>query len=307
MLTVTLRHRNGMPLRDLHGALMRAWRRCRQGGALYWKARKVGRARGRGRCDPQSPPSGLANRTPGHRAGPGVRVFRNPRRGVQSIWSEHVTASVRAVEMPHGVNGWHPHLHVLLRTELWDAEDRAILLTRWKDAIRRELGDQCTPNDEHALVWSDPIDASDARGRERYLTKLGLEVAGPGKKGKKGATHWELAVKATEGNQRALRLWEEFYRGTKGRRMLELDERAAEAGRAQLSAELPERDEPPDHTKQVSIEVKRDAVRALRRLERGHPSMFAMLLKLAETEGRGAVEEWVHYAETRLRAEESHQ
>jgi hypothetical protein len=210
-----------------------------------------------------------------------------------------VTASVRAVEMPHGRNGWHPHLHVLLRTECWDDEDRAILLTRWKAAIRRELGDKCLPSDEHAIVWSDAIDASDARGREKYLTKLGLEVAGPGKKGKKGSTHWELALRAAKGDQRALRLWQEFYLGTKGRRMLELDERASAAGKAQLLAELPDVPDDLAGGAPVSIEVHRDSLRSLRRLERGIPTLFAMLLQLAETEGRAAVEEWLRYADRR--------
>lgn len=222
---------------------------------------------------------------------------RNPRRGVQSIWSELVTASVRAVEMPHGVNGWHPHLHVLLRTSCWDAEDRAILLTRWKEAIRRELGDACTPNDEHAIMWSDPIDAADARGREKYLTKLGLEVAAPGKRGKKGATHWELAADAAEGDQKALRLWHEFFAGTKGRRMLELDDRASTAAKAQLLAEAPEPRDFDVMPKTIEIQVKRDSVRALRALERRIPQTFAMLLTLAEQEGRRAVEEWVQYAD----------
>ena len=292
MVTVTLRHRDGMPLKDLHGALMRAWRRCHQGGAAYWlsarKIRKLQRTRW-----------GLRKlRRCLHRG-----QYRNPARGLQSIWAVYITASVRAVEMPHGENGWHPHLHVLLRTEEWDEEDRAILLVRWKEAIRRELGDKCTPNDEHALVWSDPIDASDPRGREKYLTKLGLEVAGPGKTGKKGSDRFELARRAYRGDQRALRLWEEFYRGTRGRRMLELDERAAAAGRARLLADADEKvrseesDVPPNR---VSIEVTRDTVRSLRRLESGIPTAFAMLLALGEEEGRGSVETWLAYARERF-------
>jgi len=281
MLTVTLRHRAGMPLKDLHRALMRAWRRCRQGGAKYSRRVTV--------------------KTNGGRQ---TVIVRNPRRGVQSIWNELVTASARATEIPHGNNGWHPHLHVLLRTSSWDEEDRAVLLTRWKEAIRAELGEACTPNDEHALRWSDPIDAADPKGRERYLTKLGLEVAGPATKDVKGQNHWQLAERAAEGEQRALRLWEEYCRATKGRRMIELDDRAADAARRQIEAEreLPRNDPAtgdyvmPD-VRPVEIEVSRDAIRALRQLEsRSMPDLFAMLLTLAETEGREAVQRWIDYA-----------
>jgi hypothetical protein len=287
MLTVTLRHREGMPLKDLQRALMKAWRRCRQGGAKYSKR--------------------VTLKTNGGRQ---TVTVRNPRRGVQSIWNELVTASARAAEIPHGKNGWHPHLHVLLRTSSWDEEDRAILLTRWKEAIRRELGDACTPNDEHALHWSDPIDAADPKGRERYLTKLGLEVAGPATKDVKGQNHWQLAERAHDGDQRALRLWEEYCRATKGRRMIELDDRAADAARRQIEAEriLPaaqegpwagaiEREQADKPREPIEIQVHRDAIRALRHLEsRSMPGIFATLLTLAETEGRAAVEQWIAYA-----------
>lgn len=293
MLTITLRHRRGMQLgpanRDRHpkgawgwcrktdpakpvlyDAMMRAWRRARQGGAKYLRSGKV-----------------------------------NPRRGVQALWERYVSGSVRAVEIPYGENGWHPHLHVLIRTETWSRADKFILLNRWKRAIRAELGPACTPSDERAIVWSRPIDAAHPRGRAEYLAKLGLELASPSHKRTRGASHWALAERGAAGDPQAVRLWEEFYRGTRGHRMIELDDRAAAAARRQLdedrmtleaSAIARESDALPPPTPPQSIEVKRDDVRALRALERRIPNIFSLLLTVAENDGVSGVAHWIAYA-----------
>jgi hypothetical protein len=291
MLTITLRHRQGMPLGPLMRALASAWRRCRQGGRI------------------------------------------------QRVWTERVTASVRGTEVTEGQNGWHPHLHVLLRTSEWDDDERDALLVRWKAAIRRELGELCVPSDERALWWSDPLDASDPTARALYLAKLGLEVAGI-RKNARTRTPWDIARDAVSGDSRALMLWHEYHAATKGRRMLELDDRASDAARATIEAErIVEREtgalgvkcpkchaEPGWHctepggdavagepvmcsthaeregerTKTIVIEVKRDDVRALRRLEhRGWPGIFAAVLERAENEGADAARALVAYARER--------
>lgn len=257
MVTVTLRHRNGMSLRALHGGLMKAWRRARQGGR------------------------------------------------VQRIWSDLVTASARAVEMPHGENGWHVHLHVVLRTQEWSDDDREALLSAYRAAIRRELGVACIPDDEHALFWSDPFDGSDEHERGSYLSKLSLEVSGFAKVGKRGSvTHWEIARRAGEGDQAALRLWHEYYEATKGRRCFELDERAATAGREQLLddafKEAENADDAQPDGEPLRIRVKSRDLMLLRRLEReGSPGIMAQVLRSAETDGIDAVARWVAYAHAR--------
>jgi hypothetical protein len=300
-LTVTLRHRLGMTLGPankprhprgawrwcqisdppkpvLYDAMMRAWRRCRQGGGKYYLA------------------DGSVN----------------PNRGGQAIWGHYVTGSVRASEVPFGVNGWHPHLHVLIFTEAWTRADKFIFVRLWRRAVRAELGPACTPNDEHAIRWSRPIDASNSRGREQYLTKLGLEVASPSRKRTLGVSHWELAERGADGDARAVALWQEFCRGTRGRRMIELDDRAAAAARRQLEEdrmvlEAPaiarETDEPaPAPTAPTTIEVKRDDIRSLRQLETRIPNLFSMLLTVAENDGATGVEQWIAYARERFPA-----
>ena len=175
MLTVTLRHRAGMPLSKLLAGLILAWRKTRQGGLI------------------------------------------------QRLWSERVSASARAVEITYGDNGWHPHLHVLLRVDReWSAVEKEALLERWQDKVAAVLGSECAPSDRRALVWSAPFDASDAQSRASYLAKLGLEVAGLGK----DSSVWSIARRAAAGCKASLYRWQEFYDATRGRRMLELDDRA---------------------------------------------------------------------------------
>ncbi len=250
LLTLTVRHREGMLLAPLLRGLATAWRKTRQGGAM------------------------------------------------QRLWSEHVTMSVRATEVTHGENGWHPHLHVLIRTSEWSDEDRATLLRRFQEEVREALGQECNPSDARAVLWSAPFDVSDESKREMYIFKLGGEVAGAGKHAGHGqVTHWQLAERAADGDQRAYRLWEEFVTATKGRRMLELDDRAKHAAERQLEKEgslLPEPDEVNPTT--VRIELQRDDIRALRRLEWRHRGIFGWLLQAAEREGAAGVREWVDYA-----------
>lgn len=219
MVTLTLRHFDGMPLKSLLRGLMRAWRRVKQGGA------------------------------------------------VQRIWQTNVKASVRAVEVTRSSNGWHPHLHVLLHTDGFSAEDKAILLARWLVCIERELGPSCVPNGEHAIRWSTPIDMCRASNDARiaYPLKLGLEIAGP-KQGRKGSlTPWQLAEMAADGDAQARAWWLEYCRATKGRRMIELDDRAQRLAKTPRVLE----DEPGFETAKERVVIPIDTLelRALREYE----------------------------------------
>lgn len=254
MLTVTLRHRDGMALRELVRGLMAAWRRTRQGGCI------------------------------------------------QRVWTARVSASVRALEVTHGPNGWHPHVHVLLRTSGWSDVEREALQARWELAIVRELGEHVRPDDLHGLAWSTPIDASraDERARGRYLAKAGLEVAGVAKQSKHSST-WDIARRATAGESKAFWLWREFYEATKGRRAIELDDRAAAAAKAHEAAENAHVEEGEGGALPTYIEVKRDDVRALRAWERTFPAIMAVVLKAAEGDlGEREVREWIAVARARM-------
>jgi len=252
MVTITLRHREGMALKELLRGMMKAWRRARQGGRI------------------------------------------------QRVWTERVTASARATEITYGENGWHPHLHVVLRTTQWTRDERDALLDRWRSAIVGELGPHVTPDDQWAIHWSSDWDASAAERREHYLTKMGLELTGLGKKSRGGHyTHWEVARQAGAGDQKAIRLWLEFCAATKGRRMVELDDRLSDAGKAQLEREASQDVVSDEGGEPQTVAVTRDDVRALRRLERRIPTIFCDVLQLAEGRDVKAIRQWIAYARER--------
>jgi len=234
-----------------------------------------------------------------------LRAWRRTRQGgrIQRVWSDRVTASARGTECTFGGNGWHPHLHVLLRTQEWDDDERDALLVRWRREVQRVLGKDCRPDDLHGLHWSEPFDAAEAGDRAKYIgklgLKLGLEVAGHGKT----EGYWTIAERAAAGDETAIRLWHEFQRATKGRRMLELDDRASDAADKTLEDEAADkaRDDDESSAERTSITVKRDDLRALRWLERSFPVLMALVLQAAEQEGRPGVEAWIAYAWSRWR------
>jgi replication protein len=233
MVTLTLRHFDGMPLKTLLRALMSAWRRVKQGGS------------------------------------------------VQRIWKKNVKASIRAVEVTYGENGWHPHLHVLLHTDGFSEDERKTLLERWKLTIERTLGKAFVPDDEHAIDWSTPIDMCRASSEARmaYPLKLGLEVAGP-KQAKKGSlTPWALAEAAAKGDPRARALWLEFCRATKGRRMIELDDRAQRL--AKTPRDLADEDGLREvEQERVTVHVDTIELRAIREYEqRFDPGILGVMIQ----------------------------
>jgi len=127
---------------------------------------------------------------------------------------------VRALEVTHGLHGWHPHLHALLFLEipLSPAElDAATtwLHERWRNCVRRALGSEFVPN-EHGV---------DLRASKRadYLAKFSLELVDPGtKRGRAGnRTPIQIAVSAATGkcpDDEAL--WVAYCAGMRGAKML---------------------------------------------------------------------------------------
>lgn len=155
-----------------------------------------------------------------------VRAWRAVRahRTVRTIMKQRVSASCRALEVTFGSNGWHPHIHILWRTSEWTATERAELEALWCSAAGAELG--------VGVRWSTPIYSWQPE-RARYLARLGCEVSGVGKAARAGhLTPWQVANYAAEAKRAAvcdarwLFRWREFQESMKGRRVLELDERA---------------------------------------------------------------------------------
>jgi hypothetical protein len=128
----------------------------------------------------------------------------------------HVKHHVRSLEVTHGENGWHPHLHVLLWTT-GPAEPGALEYLRelWIAAVEKELGREHAPDWTHGVVLSDAPAGT-------YLQKMGLEVAHHHTKSarRSSRTPWEIALDAIDGDEQSAALWRSYCRAMKGARQL---------------------------------------------------------------------------------------
>ena len=128
--------------------------------------------------------------------------------------------TIRSLEITHGSNGFHPHLHIVLLAGKMDEATleaiRVAISTRWQAAVERTLGVAHVPNDR---VGCDLRRCSTSE----YITKLGLELSsGFTKLGHEGqrtplqvAADWVRERRAAD-----LAVWLAFCRGMKGARML---------------------------------------------------------------------------------------
>lgn len=203
------------------------------------------------------------------------------RRSVRDLFDSHITASIRAVEVTFGKNGWHPHIHLLLRTSHWTDADRAILEREWLSVVDGKPG--------VSVVWSTPFAGSDVE-RACYLAKLGAELAGLGKEPKSGnLSPWHIARRALS-DERHARLWVEYQEAMRGRRILEFDERAKAMVAPESDAE--------EFVREWRVGLSREEYAALANFERREPAILYVLVETALTAGpdppsvvRGAFED----------------
>jgi len=152
------------------------------------------------------------------------------RKGVANAWRKvwqgkrakllrelfHVKHSIRALEVTHGENGWHPHLHVLVLGNT-APEPAALEYLRelWIAAVESELGEENAPDWSHGVVLS-------TGGGGSYLAKMGLEVTHHHTKAarRSSRTPWEIALDAIEGDEASAALWREYVSAMKGARQL---------------------------------------------------------------------------------------
>lgn len=131
-------------------------------------------------------------------------------------WRWGVSHQIRALEVTHGENGWHPHLHVaLFQTRETTPEQVDAIRELWAKLVTKELGSDCAPS------WERGVDYR-ALNTTNYLTKLGLEVASMTEKKGRGAsrTPWQIAADAAAGDRRSIALWLEYTKAMKGARQL---------------------------------------------------------------------------------------
>jgi len=128
---------------------------------------------------------------------------------------------IRTLEVTYGVNGWHPHFHVLLFTGMPVTHEslpalQESILAQWKSAC--ETAGLPEPN-EHG------VSVDDGRKMASYVSKWGIEhemTKGHLKKGKKDSLHpfdllrWYLKEK----DPLAKKLFQEYAQGFKGKKQL---------------------------------------------------------------------------------------
>lgn len=134
-----------------------------------------------------------------------------------------VIGTVRALEVTHGQNGWHPHLHVLVctknpLTELEAAQLRRDLFKRWDYAVQDAGLPPCSPDAFKFDLCETPEDAG------AYVSKWGAAselVKGHSKMARgSGMSPWQLLREAGSGSASAGRLFREYAAAFKGARQL---------------------------------------------------------------------------------------
>jgi hypothetical protein len=166
---------------------------------------------------------------------------------------------VRALEVTHGANGWHPHLHVLVFTEnaLTDQQVdlmRHVLWGKWEARVSKQVG---KPPSRKAFSFDPAIRGSFEGETENflktenalvhvcpvtgYVTKFGTDreiqeivdrrrrwgaadelTKSNAKTGGRagGRSPWQLLADFQEGDAHAGMLWKEFVTAFKGRAQL---------------------------------------------------------------------------------------
>ena len=167
-----------------------------------------------------------------------LRKFKNSRVYKKTMEAVGSAGSIRALEVTHGSNGWHPHTHDLV----FAGKDQIDLLERLQSAwietlIKVGLADRCQVND----MMQAAFDVRNGDYAAEYVAKFGFEPSnssriatgetwgaaseltkGFAKVGKrfKGRTPFTLLRDFIEGDQESGALFQEFALHFKGKRQL---------------------------------------------------------------------------------------
>ncbi|WP_420429225.1 protein rep [Kordiimonas sp.] len=148
----------------------------------------------------------------------GWRKVQN-RRAYRAIKEEFgVVGTIRAIEVTHGKNGWHPHLHILFLFEgpLFKKDEANVqnaLFTLWADVLDKAGG---------GYVSLDALDFRPATASD-YVTKWGTDrelVKGQEKLGNGSRSPWQLLDAFSCGDKQAGALFREYAETFKGTRQL---------------------------------------------------------------------------------------
>lgn len=156
------------------------------------------------------------------------QLLSGQRKAIKYLWGDRkpkeMLASLGKVghivstEVTHGVNGWHPHFHILLffKNTINHAALQTFISLQWQNCCKK--AGLKIPSMEHGC------DLRDGKYADKYVSKWGLEdemTKGHTKKGREGsATPWDLLRLSEEGCERSGRLFQQYAASFKGKRQL---------------------------------------------------------------------------------------
>lgn len=130
---------------------------------------------------------------------------------------------VRSLEVTYGVNGWHPHFHILLLTK--DVNDLAFY---HRDSLAQLWIDSCVKSGLSSPSMTHGLDIRDGTYAEQYIAKWGIDyemTKGHVKRGKSSSsTPFDLLQKSFDDelyfHKLPSKLFQEFVIAMKGARQL---------------------------------------------------------------------------------------
>jgi hypothetical protein len=224
----------------------------------------------------------------------GFRSVISGRAWVKLRKSLGIVGTIRSMEVTHGANGWHPHLHVLIYVDgKMDALQLATLVLYLRDRWRRfitEAGYRA-PSDEHGVQVDRCLSAAEAG---LYIAKtqdgksVGNEMARGDLKDARNGGRTPFAILDDfrwTGDTDDLRLWHEYERATKGRQAITW----SKGLRALLEVEEQEKTDEELAEEEVGgtdiAMIPKDVWKAVTRV----PGLPAALLDVAERGGLAAM------------------
>jgi hypothetical protein len=134
-----------------------------------------------------------------------------------------VVGYIRALELTHGANGWHPHIHALFMTRVLTpnefAEMRVFLGERWAAIVLKMTGKAVNLAKGFGFERACSIQAAGDYvakwGVDSEIAKAHVKVSRKG-----GRSPWQLLADASEGDHRARMVFREYASAMKGARHL---------------------------------------------------------------------------------------
>jgi hypothetical protein len=145
-------------------------------------------------------------------------------KGKDDGWEHHVKpflwGSIKALEVTHGKNGWHPHLHIILFIRAPDSKTAVEMVQNCRSVWKARLSARGFSSNEAGFQ----VQAADAAAG--YISKWGaaeemtLSHSKVAKDPNKGRNPWQLLADAMDGDKQASALFREYGQAFKGRKQL---------------------------------------------------------------------------------------